>query len=188
MNWTIPGTALQRPREDAALIAEQFHAMFLGGGMILSQVTAVTGLQSYDIQNWVKRGFLPPPQNKRYSLNQLCRLATVNALRNVLSIEQICSLLRYVNGKLDTEADDLISDAQLYFLFVQLAAQVRQLYDPENAAAILDRYLADYREPAPGAKERVKKVLRIMLTAWLASTLCQHTGNMLNQIEKENVQ
>lgn len=186
MSWTIPGTALQSSRDQAPDIARQFDAMFFGGGMMLSQVTAVTGLEAHTVQNWVKRGFLPPPEQKRYRLNQLCRLATVNALKGVLSMEQICGLLRYVNGVLDTESDDLISDSQLYFLFVQLAAQVRQLCCPENVELMLEQLLQDYQEPAPGAKDRVKNALRIMVTAWVASRLCQQTANMVEQIEKEN--
>ena len=74
MNWTIPGTVLQAPRQEAAHIPEQFRSMFLAGGIVLSQVSAITGLENYTVQNWVKRGFLTPPQNKRYTLRQLCRI------------------------------------------------------------------------------------------------------------------
>ena len=36
--WTIPGTILKEPRDDAPFISRRFAAMFLGGGMLLSQV------------------------------------------------------------------------------------------------------------------------------------------------------
>jgi hypothetical protein len=42
--------------------------------------------------------------------------------------------------------------------------------------------LADYKEPIPGAKERVKKVLQIMLTAWAADLLHQETEKMVAQL------
>mgnify|MGYP002509140767 CR=1 FL=1 len=74
MDWIIPGTTLTARREDAQFIEQQVKAMFFAGGMVLSQVAAVTGLETYTIQNWVKRGFLPPPQNKRYNMEQLCRI------------------------------------------------------------------------------------------------------------------
>ena len=65
MNWTIPGTTLTGHRSDADQIESQFHSMFLAGGLTLSQVASVTGLEPYAIQNWVKRGFLSPPQGRR---------------------------------------------------------------------------------------------------------------------------
>lgn len=187
MNWTIPGTVLQGPQEEAVHISEQFGAMFLGGGMVLSQVAAVTGLEAYMIQNWVKRGFLPPPQQKRYDIDQLCRIATINALKSVLPMDRICGLLGYVNGQLDDDSDNLIRDSELYFLFVRLSARTRELYKAEDRDELLDQALSGYREPAPGAKQRVKNVLRILLTAWLAARMCQEAENMITTIEKENV-
>ena len=182
MNWTIPGTVLTIPREDAAHIAEQVHAMFMPGGMVLSQVSAITGLESYTIQNWVKRGFLTKPQNKRYTLRQLCRIININMFKDVLPLERICSLLGYVNGQLDDESDDTIDDAELYFMFVRLAARSKELYRSENREAVLDEALSDYQEPVPGAKERVKQTLRIMLTAWLSARMLRQTERMLNEL------
>ena len=182
MEWTIPGTVLRAQREDAVHIQEQLGSMFLGGGMVLSQVAAVTGLESYTIQNWVRRGFLTPPRNKRYTLRQLCRILNINTLKSVLPMEKICGLLSYVNGQLNDESDDLIDDAQLYFMFVRLAANARELYRTEDRDALLNEALEDYREPTPGAKERVKNALRIMLTAWLAARMRAGAERMLEQL------
>lgn len=181
--WTIPGTVLQGSREDAANIEQRFGAMFLGGGMVLSQVTAVTGLESHTVQNWVKRGFLSPPVKKRYDLEQLCRILTINALKNVFSMEKICSLLSYVNGQLTDSSDDLIDDQILYFMFVRLAARSRELYTAEDREDLLDQELSDYQEPVPGARSKVKTALQIMLTAYLAARIGQEAEKML----KENV-
>ena len=187
MNWTIPGTVLTAPRQDAAHIAEQFHAMFMPGGMLLSQVSAITGLESYIIQNWVKRGFLTKPQNKRYTLRQLCRIININMLKGVLPLERICSLLGYVNGQLDDESDDMIDDSVLYFMFVRLASRSRELYQAESRDAALDQVLADYLEPVPGAKARVREILRIMLTAWLAARMTQEAERMLTQLQTQQI-
>ena len=35
--------------------------MFLAGGLTLSQVCQISGLEPYTVQNWVKRGFLSNP-------------------------------------------------------------------------------------------------------------------------------
>ena len=183
MYWTIPGTVLEAPQQEAEHIAEQFQAMFMAGGIVLSQVSAITGLENYIIQNWVKRGFLTGPQNKRYTLRQLCRIININMLKGVLPLERICGLLGYVNGQLDDESDDIIDDSDLYFMFVRLAARSKELYQSERREAILDEALADYVEPIFGAKKRVKETLRIMLTAFLAARMTQEAERMLNQLQ-----
>ena len=38
MKWTIPGTVLESESEQAVSIRQQMESMFLGGGMVLSQV------------------------------------------------------------------------------------------------------------------------------------------------------
>lgn len=183
MNWTIPGTVLQMPRDEAAYIEDRFSSMFLAGGIVLSQVSGITGLEPYAIQNWVKRGFLTPPEKKRYSLQQLCRIITINMLKSVLPMEQVCGLLNYINGQLDDSSDDMIDDAMLYFMFVRLAAGAKELYRAEDREALLDNALAEYEERSPGARERIKQALRIMLTAWLAARMRQETERMLTALK-----
>lgn len=182
MQWTIPGTTLQIKREDADRVDGLFQSMFMAGGMVLGQVSSITGLEPYAVQNWVKRGFLSPPKQKRYSMNQVCRIIHINMLKNVLSMEKIVGLLGYVNGELDKEEDDIIDDAQLYFLFVKLAGRARQMDDPQELAKAMEEALENYREPVPGAKLRIEKALRIMLTAWLASRMRQAAEKMLEQL------
>lgn len=182
MKWTIPGTVLQIPRQDAEHIEELFRSMFLAGGIVLSQVSSITGLEPYTVQNWVKRGFLTSPQRKRYTLRQLCRIININMLKGVLPMERICGLLGYVNGQLDDESDDVIDDSQLYFMFVRLAARAKELYREEERDSLLDAALAQYAEPIPGARERVKQALRIMLTAWLAARMQQEAEKMLDTL------
>ena len=183
MTWTIPGTALQIQREDADSIADIFSSMFLAGGMVLSQVSSVTGLEPYTVQNWVKRGFLPPPQQKRYTLRQLCRIININMLKSILPLEGVCQLLGYINGALDKEDDDIIDDSALFFLFVKLAARAKQLDDPAQWEQAMQQALHDYEEPVPGAKERVEKALRIMLTAWIAGRMRAAAEQMLLELQ-----
>lgn len=182
MKWTLPGTVLEVGPTETEHLESVFSSMFLAGGMVLSQVASITGLEPYTIQNWVKRGYLSSPQKKRYTQRQLSRIMIINMLRAALPLEQICGLLQYINGHLDDEGDDLIDDMELYFLFVRLAAHHRQIHNGQERDDYLDKILADYKEPVPGAKERVKKVLRIMLTAWTASQLRQAAEGMVAQL------
>ena len=183
MLWTIPGTVLQADRSDAEHIPQQMEALFFGGGITLSQVTSITGLEAYTVQNWVKRGFLTSPKGKRYTLRQLARIMNINMLRGAMPIERICQLLSVVNGDLSDESDDMIDDSKLYFMFVALAARMKELRDYEAGAKLLDSYLADYEEPVPGARSRVREVLKIMLTAYLAARMMQETEKMLNALQ-----
>lgn len=182
MQWTIPGTVLEIAKKDAEHIEDVFSSLFLGGGIVLSQVSGITGLEPYAVQNWVKRGFLVPPQRKRYTLRQLCRVININMLKSVLPMERICGLLTYINGTLNDESDDVIDDSQLYFMFVRLAARMKELYREEEREAVLDQVMAEYNEPAPGAKGRVRQVLQIMLTAWLAARMRQEAEKMLDAL------
>lgn len=182
MNWILPGTVHITKREDAVNIENQFQAMFLGGGVVLSQVSTITGLEPYTVQNWVKRGFLPPPEHKRYNLNQLCRIININMLKRTLLMEQIVALIGYINGSLTDTSDDIIDDSQLYFLFVKLAASKPSLRDPNDADSSIEELLQDYAEPVPGAKERVAKVLKVMLTAWVAARLHESANKMVEAL------
>lgn len=177
MKWNIPGTVLPADG-NAENIEQKLSAMFLGGGIVLSQVAAITGLEPYAIQNWVKRGFLTKPVGKKYTLRQLCRIININMLKAALPMEEICRLISYVNGQLDDEADDLIDDSQLYFLFIRLASKHGKMHDFTELDVSLAEVMADYKEPVPGARERVKQVLKVMLTAWGAGMLRQQACNM----------
>lgn len=183
MNWIIPGTTLTELRENADHVEDIFHSMFLAGGMVLSQVSAVTGLEAYTIQNWVKRGFLAPPKNKKYDLEQVCRIITINMLKGALPLEKICGMLSYINGDLTDEADDIIDDAVLYFMFVKLAARARHIGGTQDWDDALDEATASYVEPHPGARERVTKVLRTMLMAWIASRFKQQVDEMVDSLK-----
>ncbi len=183
MDWTIPGTTLKIKQTDACRVDGLFASMFLAGGIVLSQVSSITGLEPYMVQNWVKRGFLPKPEHKRYTLRQLCRIININMLKNALPMEKICGLLTYVNGNLDDEGDDLIDDSALYFMFVDLAARAKNIGDTQQWDTAIVEMLSRYDEPIPGAKERVARVLRIMLTAWIAAYLRTKAEIMIGELE-----
>ena len=184
MNWTIPGTTLEGLRENADGTGGLFQSMFLAGGLTLSQVSSITGLETHTVQNWVKRGFLPPPRNKRYDMEQTCRIILINMLRGALSLEQICSLLGYINGSLSDESDDIIDDTVLYFKFVSLAARARHIGGTKEWGQALAEVMENYAEPYPGAKEKVTQVLRIMLSAWIATQLKEQTNHMIAELTK----
>jgi hypothetical protein len=184
MQWVIPGTLLEAQREIEGEGERMLRALFLGGDVSLAQVAGVTGLEPHTVQNWVKRGFLTAPVRKRYTLDQLCRIININMLRGVFSLERTCGLLGYVNGQLDDHSDDIIGDAELYFMFISLAARAQQLARPEACERVIAEMLRDYCEPYPGAKERVSNALKVMLTAYLAARMRASADAMLSELEQ----
>lgn len=182
MEWIIPGTTLTAKREEAEQIESVFNSLFLAGGLTLSQVSSITGLEPYAIQNWVKRGFLTPPQGKRYNMEQLCRIININMLKGILPLEQICGLMSYINGNLADESDDLVDDTLLYFMFVKLAARARHIGGNQKWEDALEEVTAVYQEPVPGARDKLCKVLKIMLTAWVGCRLKNEAERMLAEL------
>ena len=182
MEWILPGTVLKAEAEEASGVESLFAPMFLAGGMVLSQVSSITGLEPYIIQNWVKRGFLSPPQNKRYTLRQLCRILNINMLKGVLPMERVCAMLGYINGQLDDDSDDTIDDSRLYFMFVRLAAHAKQIDQNQAWQEAIDRVLQAYDEPIPGARDRIAQVLRIMLIAYIAARMKEQAETLLTEI------
>ena len=182
MQWTIPGTTLIGERANADRTDGLFQSMFLAGGLTLSQVSSITGLEPYTIQNWVKRKFLPSPVNKRYNMEQLCRLININILKGAMPLEQIITLMAYLNGDLADESDDLVDDTLLFFLFVKLAARARYIGGTKAWDDALTEITEDYREPIPGARDKLIKVLKIMLTVWCANSLKAQADRMLAEL------
>lgn len=182
MNWTIPGTTLEGLRSNADRTDGLFQSMFLAGGLTLSQVASVTGLEPYTIQNWVKRGFLAGPKNKRYDMEQVCRIININLLKATLPIEQVTNLMTYLNGDLTDESDDLVDDTKLYFYFVRLASRARYIGGDQTWDDALVEVTADYEEPVPGAREKLVKVLKIMLTAWVSGRIKAEAEKMISEL------
>lgn len=182
MNWTIPGTTLEGKRSDADRTEGLFQSMFLAGGLSLSQVSRITGLENHTIQNWVKRGFLPPPRNKRYDMEQVCRIINMNILKGNMPLEQVTRLMTYLNGDLADESDDLVDDTRLFFMFVSLAARARYIGGNQNWDDALQQVTADYTEPVPGAREKLIQVLKVMLTVWIANLMKAAAEKMMEEL------
>lgn len=182
MQWTIPGTTLTGERANADRTDGLFQSLFLAGGLTLSQVSSITGLEPYTIQNWVKRKFLAPPKGKRYDMEQVCRLININILKGTMPLEQIIHLMSYLNGDLTSEADDLVDDTMLFFFFVRLASRARYIGGSKAWDDALIEITENYREPVPGARDKLIRVLKIMLTVWCANKLKEQAETMIAEL------
>lgn len=184
MNCFLPGTQIDIGKKNYGQIdiAESvMNNIFQTGGLMLSQVIAMTSLEGYMIQNWVKRGFLSPPVHKLYSKRQFCRIVIINMLKDSMVIEKVVRLLSYINGALDDESDDLIDDSQLYNYYVNMVFMCEQQGRESDEA--ISEILNDYNEPVPGAKKRLSTVLIIMYNAGLANKYKRRCEQLLSELE-----
>lgn len=178
----LPGTVIRCP--EGADPAELLDGLFAAGGLVLSQVSALTGLEGYTVQNWVQRGFVTPTVGKRYSMNRFCRLVTINLLKDCLSLGQIAGLLSAINGKLDDESDDLIDDALLYVYFARIYFGMEGREDA-RLREVASNVTSDFAEPRPGARERLRDVLCVMYAAYLSSSYRKTAEEMLREISHD---
>ncbi|MDR1668584.1 MAG: DUF1836 domain-containing protein [Oscillospiraceae bacterium] len=109
MASVLPGTTIECSRSGAE---DLLGSIFLTGGLVLSQVCQLTGLDQHMVQNWVRRGFCPPPISKKYTKRQFCRIALINLLKDSLRIDHIAALIDAVGGSVD--------ECQLYLAFLKL--------------------------------------------------------------------
>ncbi len=183
MQERLPGTTFEIGQITEDCAEQVFRTMFAGGGLMLSQVSQLTGLEPYIVQNWVKRRFLSPPQKKQYSKNQFCRIVIINMMRESMQMEKICTLLSYINGRLDDESDDLMGDSEIYNLYCNLlsATQGKELTDDllEQEA----ERLADSRTDDINTKRRLKKVLTVMALVHRSAVLRRKAEMMFCELD-----
>lgn len=184
MNWTLPGSTLQVDLNRPEAAKEICESLFIAGGLVLSQVCQITGLEPYTVQNWVKRGFLTHPENKKYNCDQLCRLLIINTLKTAMPMESVCRLLSYINGRLNDTSDDIIPDSKMYFIFTRLASTCSNAWSPADLERVIETALAQNWLECPNAEaqKRVAQVLEVIANAWFASQFQKRAVNQLTAL------
>lgn len=184
MSTTFPGTTIEVSSIKKGSSKVLFDGIFATGGITLSQVSIMTGLEPYLIQNWVKRGFLSSPVNRVYSRQQFARVSIINMLRESLQIEKICRLLQVISGEPNDRSDDLIGDDELYHRYVDmLSAGDLPLGDHNAVIRASEEAVADFKEPFAGARKQLVRILQVMFYAHSASKLRDTSEKILSTLE-----
>ncbi len=179
MATVLPGTEIEVSKLEKGVSKSLENGIFAAGGITLSQVSVMTGVEAAAIQNWVKRGFVSSPQKRMYSKNQFARICIINMLREAFQIDRIVELLTYINGTLNDESDDLIDDSELYHRYVDMLAEADPEYISESAIkSAAKQAAADYEERRPGARQRLETVLAVMAYAHF-SVLARHKADLI---------
>ena len=168
----FPGTTIEVISLEKGSSKRLFDGIFAAGGITLSQVSVMTGLEPYLIQNWIKRGFLTSPTKRMYSREQFARIVIINMLRETLQLEKICDLIRLIGGVLEDPDDDMISDSELYHRYVDMVAQMgSEITAKSEIREAAHRATEDFVEKLPGSRAKLEKILELMLYAHISATL-----------------
>lgn len=153
-------------------------------GLTLSQISEVTSLQGSTIQNWVKRGWVANPKNRRYGERQVARIILINMVKSSLQLDTIVSLMKHINGSVEDEADDIIPDKELFnFLcYVIYQADERHTFDSRELKKIIADTTKSYKGPNKDSKQRLESALLIMSLAYISGTIQQQAQNECEKI------
>ncbi len=183
MSTTFPGTAIECSALMSGSSRVLFDGIFATGGITLSQVSIMTGLEPYLIQNWVKRGFLTSPVGRVYSREQFARVLIINMLRQALQIDKICNLIHIISGVPGDKSDDLVGDEELYHRYVDMLADKSvDICDEESVSLAALRATENFVEPLPGARKKLCKILEVMLYAHHSSRFAYLSDSILSSI------
>lgn len=177
--YVLPGTNIEVSELSYERCEALFNSIFLTGGLVLSQVCGMTDCAAHVVQNWVKRGFVSPPMNKKYSKRQFCRIAFINFLKDVMQIERVTALMSYINGVLDDESDDLVDDCTLYCYFADVIGNLPD-FRPQTVTAAVEK--AALRCNGAICAPRLKDTLAVMATAYGAYTLKARADLMIGRL------
>lgn len=168
---TIPGTDIPATEQTYDDIFSMFKPILdATGGLTLSQLTVLTGIEGTTIQNWIKRGFIASTKGKKYTEAQIIRIIIFNMLRSTMQLEKIDSLMRFVNGEVDDHSDDLLPDIELYNILCAVISEAKKTLtaDPSVLRGIISNRLSNF---SCDEKEKLGNVLLVMSMAYISSQL-----------------
>ena len=184
-NRMIPGTQMDKEAMgNVTGLAFLDKIFYIQQGIMLAQIRDISGIDGSPQQNWVKRGWTGNAINKKYSKDQLSRILLINMMRQALQLEKIDYLLHYINGDIESKDDDIIPESKLYDYVCKIvdAVSAETVYDTETLRHYIAELTVDHPEIFPGARQRLNRVLEIIVTAYHASLLADYANVQLQEL------
>ena len=183
MSTTFPGTTIEISKFEKGSSKQLYDSLFAAGGLTLSQVCIMTGLEPYLVQNWVKRGFVSSPIRRMYSQKQFARIIIINMLRESLQIDQICELISITTVTLHDERDDIINDDDLYHKYVDmLADNIIDIGNRESVECAANRTADEFEPWLPIPKKEISGILQVMAYAHFAGKLRKNAQDIFSSL------
>ena len=191
MQRLIPATTIKFS-EDARNSAFSVISPILEatGGLTLSQLSKLTGLEGSTIQNWIKRGWIASTKGKKYSEKQVIRILLINMLRGSMKLENIAQLMVYINGDVEDTSDDIIADITLYNILCRIifTAEDEGAFTTESVQELISREItANSSEITDAVK--LRKAMYVMVMAYRSACLKIEADKKMSAIlnEMENL-
>ena len=188
MNRFIPGTTMkftELARDSAfSVISPILEAT---GGLTLSQLSKLTGLEGTTIQNWIKRGWVSPTRGrKKYSQQQVLRILLMNMLRGAMKLDDIANLMVYVNGDVEDTSDDIIADELLYNILCRIIfeAEEKGAFDTDSIKKLVEEEVKKYSNEIAD-EDKLKKAMYVMILAYRSGFLKSEMETGLKVILEE---
>ncbi|MBR4960561.1 MAG: DUF1836 domain-containing protein [Clostridia bacterium] len=180
----IPGTVVDRSKMNGAA-GESFldKVFYITGGIMLTQVREITGIDGTTLQNWLKRGWVASPKGKYYTKEHLARILLIAMMRDTMQLARISQVLSYINGRVGDETDDIIPESVLYDYVCRV---VDVLADGDSAGLnqleeVVEAVVESYEERVAGAKKRLSRGIAVIVTAYYSTLVKNHAENMIDQ-------
>ena len=157
------------------------------GGLSLSQVCAVAGLEGSTVQNWVKRGWVAHPNGKKYEEKHIARILIINALKECIKLEHIVLLMDYVNVNPEDNRESIIKESLLYDYLCDALQRLGGVDDmPKGGVeSVVEKIIRDYNGPTESSRVRIRKALTIMICACVCTDVKRRTEAMMGQVLRE---
>lgn len=185
MKAYFPGTLVERNGRSA----EEFMTgvFSVTKGLMLAQVREITGLDTPAIQNWINRGWVQKPVDKRYGENQVARIIMINMLRDVMKLDRIAALLSYTNGEAENTQKHVITDARLYCILCSIldCVDFETVLSEEAFENVVERAVANTAEPFYGARSQLLRGIRIILTYYASSIVKKRADRLYEQVQAD---
>ena len=182
----IPGTILKR-KDMGDVTGLEFlkKIFFISSGVMLSQIREISGIDGSTLQNWTKRGWVANSKLKRYNIDQVAHILIINMLRDCLQLDRITFVIRYINGNVEDQADDIISDSLLYDYICRILDRLLDddaTYDISSLRTCISEVTADYEETVSGARKRLDQALEIIIAAYYAALIKRYSDRMIEEL------
>lgn len=172
----LPGTVTEAQLSKKGEASTVLAGIFVTKGLVLSQVCELSGIEPYTVQNWIKRGFCSPPQNKKYTKRQFCRLLIINTFKDILPLSDIIKLISYINGSLCDESDDLVPDDEIYCAFTDALSMMWDMPVNDESVKTVAKTVSETSVYA----DKLSEVIAIMINAYFAEELRKKSITEIN--------
>ena len=182
----IPGTVLKR-KDMGNVTGMEFleKIFFISSGVMLSQIREISGIDGSTLQNWTKRGWVANSKLKRYDIDQVAHILIMNMLRDCMQLDRITFVIRYINGRVDDHADDIISDSLLYDYICRILDRLLDddtTHDVNSLRTCISDVTSDYEEKVSGARRRLDQALEIIIAAYYAALIKRYSDQLVDAL------